>query len=761
MKTTTRTSNLKLSLIAASISLAFQSTQASAVDIYAPWLTQIGLSTSVLSAANWGKGVLLGVVDTGVIANSPFFAPGQVSSTLSSCAAVSFKCSNGFTDDNGHGTAVAAIAAGNKLFPWASNYGGYAVQSNSVVSVAPNANIVAEKVLGAAGTGYSTDVANGVRKAADAGAAVINVSITYGNGADTVAAINYAASKGAFIVWAGGNSAANLLGGANTNGLTAAAINHLVFAGSVSANSVLSSFSNKPGTGSLVGSGISASYSTRWVMAPGEAILAPYSPSQPTSWGYWSGTSMSTPIVSGSLVLLESAWPILKTNGTAANLLLATSTDLGAKGVDSTYGNGLVNLTTAFQPYGALNVTGANGRALLVTSLTGSTLSSGALGSLSAVQSKLSNYMAFDGYQRNFSVNLSGLIKTPTTTALLNPLPTNTKSGPIAMKLTDGSVFTSWMPEAAAPTDHLGEFNYNPSNSMENQSGYFAMDYKDGTTMAFGNGYPAQYSYGQAFFGSSDMAMLSSQLGIDGLSSLADGGGLFSYGTNLSKEARVAFSWNSSAAQLMTDPSVMPRESNNIKAGLSYKFNDTFTGGVTVGSMSETNGLLGTSYGQGSAVSFGSDNRSYSLGLSAGFTLSKNSSMLMEAGFSTTQAAQGSGLIAGTTDIQSQSYGMTFMNKNFIGNNDRLMVSVKQPLRVGSGHAGILVSSVDQLGYARSTTEWTTLVPTGREIDYKLSYDTPMGKDKSLSLQAGYRQDVMNISGINDSSVGVLWKMNF
>ena len=323
--------NFKLSLIAFSISLGFTSTATLAAEVYAPWLTQIGLTASALSASNWGKGMLLGVVDTGIVANSPFFAKGQVSTSLSSCAAVSFKCSNGFTDDNGHGTAVAAIAAGNIVFPSVSNYGGYKVTANSVVSVAPNANIFSEKVLNAAGSGYSTDVSSGIKKAADAGAAVINVSITYGNSADAVAAINYAASKGSFIVWAGGNSSVNLLSGSNTNGLTATAISHLVFAGSVNANNVLSSFSNKPGSGSLVSTGVSASYSSRWVMAPGESILAPYSPSVPSAWGYWSGTSMSAPVVSGSLILLEAAWPILKTNGTAANLLLNTATDLGTK----------------------------------------------------------------------------------------------------------------------------------------------------------------------------------------------------------------------------------------------------------------------------------------------------------------------------------------------------------------------------------------------------------------------------------------------
>jgi subtilisin family serine protease len=342
--------------------------QQAAAQTYAPWLRQIGITNAIESAANWGKGQVLGVVDTGINATHPQFAAGQVSQVLSSCAAVSFRCANGFADDNGHGTAVASIAAGNRTSQFSSvTAGGYTTLAGNFIGVAPAANIVAEKVLNSAGSGYSTDVANGVRRAADAGAGVINVSITYSNDANTVAAINYAAAKGAFIVWAGGNSAQNLLGNLNTSGLTQTAIQHLVFAGSVNSASVASSFTNKPGAGSLVSTtGAKTSYSNRWVMAPGEAILAPYTVAGNNAYYLWSGTSMAAPVVSGSLMLLQNAWPILKTRGTTADLLLATARDLGTAGVDATYGKGIVNLTTAFNPYGTLNVTKANGQTIAV-----------------------------------------------------------------------------------------------------------------------------------------------------------------------------------------------------------------------------------------------------------------------------------------------------------------------------------------------------------------------------------------------------------
>jgi hypothetical protein len=203
------------------------------------------------------------------------------------------------------------------------------------------------------------------------------------------------------------------------------------------------------------------------------------------------------------------------------------------------------------------------------------------------------------------------------------------------------------------------------------------------------------------------------------------------------------------------------RDASNIKLGLSYQFNKQLTGGFTVGALNENNGLLGSSYNADSAISFNQNNRSYSVGLSAGYELNDESSLLLETSYGFTQSAKGSGLIAGTSNIQSQSIGASYMQKNLISDNDHLIFSIKQPLRVTSGKAAVLMPSVDALGYAVYNTEWASLVPDGHQTDYKMSYDTPLGDNKTLSLQAGYRQDVQNIQGNNDASIGATWSMKF
>ena len=392
-----------------------------------PRWSQISLTSAIEAQANGGAGSKIALVDTGVVASNPEIA-GRVSN-LSSCAAVTFACSNGDYDDNGHGTATAAIAAGQ--------FNGADMMSG----VAPAATIISEKVLNASGSGYDIDVANGITKAANAGAQVISLSLTYTPTSAIVSAIDYATAKGAVIVFAGGNSSALLNNGANTTGLTTQALSHLVFVGSVNSTNTLSSFSNRPGTGLAIAGSTSASYASLWLMAPGENIVAPGVQFGAGAYAYWTGTSMAAPMVAGALSLLETTWPVLTRNGDATAVLFQTATDLGAKGVDGSYGEGLLNLTKAFQPVGVLTVTTVGGGSVPVSQVTSTTLASGALGSLSSIKGILANYTAFDVFQRNFTVNLSGLIQTQSGTSglvanqLAPPVTAATTTGPHGARL--------------------------------------------------------------------------------------------------------------------------------------------------------------------------------------------------------------------------------------------------------------------------------------------------------------------------------------
>lgn len=759
--------NTKLCPAVLAVASALAAPAAQAVDpALAPWLVQMGETSAILSAANWGKGQILGVVDTGIVAGNSVFAPGQVSVALSTCAAVSFRCANGVNDDNGHGTAVASMAAANRVTTGTYTYSGYTVKAGSYIGVAPNANIVAEKVLNASGSGYNTDVSNGINKAVAAGASVINLSLTYMATPDIVTAINNAAAKGAFIVWAGGNESTALLGNANTSGLTANAVKHLIFAGALDPTAAkAASFSNNAGTGALVDTaGGKTTYAARWIAAPGVNILAPYALAGSGAMALWSGTSMSAPLVSGSLLLLESAWPILKTNGTAANLLLTTATDLGTKGIDNTYGNGLVNLGTAFQPVGALSVTQANGKTLAVSSITGAMITGGALGSLAAVKASLANYAAFDTYQRNFTVNLSGLIASKPTGASLNALPSNTNTGVTVMKFNDGGELASWQLPVANMVDRMGVF-WNNDGYQSATTGYLSYTSAGGSTVAMGYGVPVQFSYAKALYGDENMARMAGELGSSNLLDLAQGGYHLAYGMRMDAETRVAVAFTQTptgfyAGNPAWGQTTGASTASNLTVGVTRKLSDDLTGGLSFAQLDEKSGLLGSTYGMTSVLGLGA-NSTTNVGLSLAYRFDGHNSLLAETGFAFTRGASGNGLLAGTSEIQSRSWGLTLLSRQVLNREDRLALSIKQPLRVSSGSVSVITPSLDDAGVAHYGSQKLTMVPTGRELDFKVAYDTPLRKNQTLSLQLGARRDVANIAGQNDASVGAIWSARF
>lgn len=710
----------------------------------ANWLSQVGVTSSIETTANQGSGITIGLIDTGVAATNKEVS-GRVSSA-SSCAAVSFRCSSGYSDDNGHGTATAAIAAGTTA------NGGW------MSGVAPGATILEEKVLNASGTGTSTDVANGIQKAASANVNVISISISYNSTTDIVTAINAAAAKGIYVVWAAGNNSTSFDYGANTNGLSAAALSHLIIVGSVNSANKLSSFSNVAGAGYAVAGSTKASYSSLWLMSNGENIIAPGIMYGSTSYAYWSGTSMSAPQVAGALALLESTWPILKTNSSASTLLFKTATDLGSTGVDATYGNGLMNVTKAFQPYGALTVTAANGASIPVTSLSSSVLSGGALGPLSKISSALSSYTSFDSIQRNFTVNLSSLITSKTSTAAqvasAAVAPTaSTKS----VKLGEGATLSLTSTEASPQ----------PGASKSPRGAWLAaMSDNEGRVTAMGQGFPATASFAEAMYGAgSKTAQGSRGLGIaNGLSALADGGNFAAYGSPLGKDSRLAFSWSESQKPdtSMGGNNWQAPSANAFSAGLNGKLAEGWTGGATVGMLNETQGLLGSTYNGNGALSLGNHHQSLAFGLSSGFDLTTDTSLLAEGALARSDAASmANGLITGVTPTLSRSYGMALVQKNAFTDNDSLTLSAKKPMKVVSGSASLLTTGVDANGLAVSSQQKLGLAPSGSETDIGFAYSRPLAEGINMTAAASFANDAENTKGAKGGGAMVGLSLKF
>ncbi len=702
---------------------------------YSPQLAQDGITQALQAYAKYGKGVTIGIVDTGLNASHNEVV-GRVS-TQSTCVATG-NCAQGFTDTFGHGTFVASIAAGAQ-----NNYG--------MVGVASQATILSVKIAQASGSAYTTDENTGIRTAADRGAQVINLS--YGSflgpkdtasyayyNAQLVSAINYAASKGATIVIAAGNSGTTFMGNVDATGFTAAALNHLVIVGSVNSKNILSSFSNTAGTSNFVDTtGKKTTLDNLWIMAPGENLIGAYYQSA-TGYAQGSGTSFSAPQVAGAIALLDARWPVLYRNGTSSQVLLQGATDLGTKGVDTTYGVGLMNLNQAFLPVGNLNIINAKGQNVNATTITGSTLSSGAFGSLNSIKSVLSNMTAFDTYQRDYSLNLSGLIATKPSSGTV-ALPSGPQVIGSKYHFADGSAagFGEMSDDLSAPRrdDNL---------PVQQKSWYMSMTSSDQSTVAAGYGFPASASFAEALWGSNSHAGKDiDTLGIsNGLLNLAQGGVFTAYGAQIDEDTRIAASW----VQTPTTASPLASTSTVAKAsafgvGVTSQLSKTWKAGFTFNSLNETDGLLGSTYAN-SPVGFGDHHTSMSLGISSAFNLGTNSELLLDAAMVHSDGADiSNGLITHVSDIYARSMGASYVERDSFKDGDRFSVSVRKPLQVYSGSATLATTSVDSQGYATVNSQKVGLQADGSETDIGATYAAPwkMGVNWTASIEDRHEAD--------------------
>ncbi|MGE8080434.1 S8 family peptidase [Peribacillus loiseleuriae] len=254
--------------------------------------------------------VTVAVIDTGIDAKHP-----ELRSQLLAPYNVNEPGNQPIAEE--HATHVSGIIAG--------------VQGNGIGAhgINPKAKILPVDVFGGFWGASDYSVAEGILYAVDQGADVINLSLRTYYPSDLLKdAVQKALDAGVTIVAAAGNEATDEYA-------YPASFKGVIGVGATDSKNELSSFSNFGPSVDLV--------------APGEEIFSSiYDYAKGSSFANMSGTSMATPIVAGAASLLKSKYPDLKPSEIEA-ILKSTATDLGAKGYDLKYGNGLVNPTAALK----------------------------------------------------------------------------------------------------------------------------------------------------------------------------------------------------------------------------------------------------------------------------------------------------------------------------------------------------------------------------------------------------------------------------
>ena len=273
---------------------------------------------SALKAGYTGKGVKIAIIDSGINSNISSKHP----DLKVAGGASMIDGSSPFIDGAGHGTHVAGVIA-------ALN------NSIGVVGAAPDAEIFSVKVLASTGTGTLEDVLEGVQWAIDKKMDIINLSLTTGfDIPELKAMLKKANDAGIIVVAAAGN-----IETVDTKGnydqpeadvLYPARFSSVIAVGSTDTTNKLSGFSYRGPSVELV--------------APGEGIYSTYSMSAkflPSLYKTSEGTSVSTPFVAAVFAQYMEAYPHL-TNVQLRETVKRAVIDLGPKGKDHSFGNGLV-----------------------------------------------------------------------------------------------------------------------------------------------------------------------------------------------------------------------------------------------------------------------------------------------------------------------------------------------------------------------------------------------------------------------------------
>ncbi len=300
---------------------------------YQQWAHTIVNSPAAWDVTTGSTGVVIAIIDSGVDSGHPDLA-GKV------VAGYDFVGDDAYPwDENGHGTHVAGIAA---------------AQGNNGLGVAGmdwQARIMPVRVLDANGSGYSTDIVDGIQWAHDHGAKVFNLSLGGPNYSQAMQnAITAAHDAGRLVVAAIGNcrTANSVCPVANPTNYPAAYANVMAVAA----------------TGPTDVYAFYSQYGSHCdIAAPGGSMSSLQDPngiysSLPTyavtmnSSGYYQnydfvhGTSQAAPYVSGLAALIWAQSPTL-TPDQVQGVIQNTAVDLGAAGWDPTYGHGRIDAGAA------------------------------------------------------------------------------------------------------------------------------------------------------------------------------------------------------------------------------------------------------------------------------------------------------------------------------------------------------------------------------------------------------------------------------
>ena len=674
---------------------------------------------SAYEAGATGQGIKIGIIDSGINPNLSEFA-GRIDP-----ASGDVYGERGTSDEDGHGTAVSAVAAAARD---GANTHGVAFDA-IIVSLRADKPGTCSSKDGCAF--YDDAIAKGIDAAREAGAKVINLSLGGSTPSSLLlAAMQRAVEAGIVLVIAAGND-----GTANPDPFALTPAEQfpgmVIIAGSIGDDDgsggtdldVLSSFSNKAGTGAVY-----------YLTALGYRDRAP----DHTGKQYlWSGTSFSAPTISGAVALLAHAFPNL-TGAEIVAILFTSADDLGALGVDKVFGNGRLNLGRAFQPIGTTSMADSQTPV--------STTDNGDLPPAAGDANRGTSFGAIilDGYKRAFVLDLARTLRKadadrPLARSIRGGVRVNTVSaGPLTLSMTIGERRDGSQGFA------LDRTGIGPEDAQKARliAGAAIARLDDRTAAAFGFSEGAK-AMERRLSGADAGAFLiardaAAEPGFKTRqdSSVAIRRTVGPLGVTMSAETGTVWS------QVRTSASDSTYRWGSVTVDRRFGSTRLFAG---ISRLDEKRTLLGGRMGNALG---GGGSASLFLDVEARRQLGGGISAQLTARHGWTDFAGGK--------LETDAYAFDMSKLGLLSASDRIGIRLAQPLRVSSGGFGMMLPTGYDYRTETATSSWSTysLSPSGRQLDAELSYGSALwdgsgwlGGNLFLRRQPGHIADADNDYG--------------
>ena len=300
------------------------------------WAHDIMNSEDAWEYTTGSAGVVIAVLDSGIDSSHPDLS-GKV------VAGWDFVDDDSTPNDqNGHGTHVAGIAA-------ASTNNGIGVAGMSW-----QAQVMPVRVLDNTGSGYNSDILDGITWAASHGADIINLSLggtTYSSIMQT--AVNSAHSGGSLVVAAMGNCRVMVGSCPSTNPtMYPAAYNNVMAVAATDPADHYTSYSQYGAHCDVAAPGgeMTAYHDPNGILStmPTSPVFLTVNYGYSTGYDQLQGTSQAAPYVSGLAALVWALAPTLS-NDQVQSLIEQAAEDLGPTGWDPNYGYGRIDALAALK----------------------------------------------------------------------------------------------------------------------------------------------------------------------------------------------------------------------------------------------------------------------------------------------------------------------------------------------------------------------------------------------------------------------------